>query len=210
MVAAFFQLADLAPLAGAGIDAGKRRQFEEEALPLFDSLYSGAVALTHNREEAEDLLQETFLKAWRGFGQFKPGTNLRAWLYRIMFNAYISRYRRKKRSPVSGSFDESSEVPGGTTTDDVVNERNAWLKLGDKMALEDFKQQLDSRLKTAVEALPDEFRDVLVLNVVNDLPYKEISEILDIPVGTVMSRLSRAKSMIRDRLGQNGANGLNG
>lgn len=208
MFSAFTFLSDLAPVAG--IDASKKRQFEEEALPLFDGMFGGAISLTRNREEAEDLLQETFLKAYRAFARFQPGTNLKAWLYRIMVNTYISRYRHNRRSPVSGRIDESSEVEGGTTQDDVVNERNAWLKLGDKLALEEFKQQLDDRLKSAVDSLPEEFRVVLLLNVVNDLSYREIGDALDIPIGTVMSRLSRAKAIIRDRLSQTNGTGSRG
>jgi RNA polymerase sigma-70 factor (ECF subfamily) len=192
------------------LSPARRLLFEREAMPLFDSLYPGALSLTKNRPDADDLMQETALKAFRSFHQYQEGTNLKAWLYRIMMNSYISKYRRKKRSPELGWLDGPEDAVGGTTPEQAANERNAWLVLGDKLALEDFKQQLDGPMKAAVEALPDEFRSALILNVVNELSYKEVAEVLDVPIGTVMSRLSRAKALIRARLVADGTNGIAG
>ena len=177
-----------------------REAFETQALPLLDALFGGARALARNQSDAEDLIQETYLKAYRSFHQFKPGTNLKAWLYRIMTNTWISRYRRKQRSPEQGSFDEMSAFIGEISDEEARRDQLAWIELHDSKALEELGDTLDQNLKAAIEALPDDFRHVLILNVLNELSYKEIAEALEIPVGTVMSRLSRAKSMIRDRL----------
>ncbi len=180
------------------------RMFEEEAMPLLETLYPGAYSLTRSRSDADDLLQETALKAFKSFHQYQPGTNLRAWLYRIMVNSYISKWRRKKRSPEQAELGDVVDFVAGDGPDTAEHERARWLDLQDRTAVEDFKQQLSAPLKAAIDSLPDDFRIVLIMNVVNELSYKEISEALDVPLGTVMSRLSRAKAMIRDRLASNG------
>ncbi|MCA8939435.1 MAG: sigma-70 family RNA polymerase sigma factor, partial [Planctomycetes bacterium] len=179
-----------------------REKFEAEALPLIESLYPGALALTRSRPDADDLIQETFFKAYRAFHQYNEGTNLKAWLYRIMRNAFISKYRRKKRSPEQANLDDVVDFVGGETQEDAINEKHAWLNLHDEMQVDSFKEELPEALKRAFEGLPDDFRTVLVMNVVNDMAYKEIAEALDVPLGTVMSRLSRAKSMLRERLAE--------
>lgn len=158
------------------------------------------MSLAKNRADADDLMQETVLNAYRNFHRFEPGTNLRAWLYRIMMNAFISRYRRKGRSLERASVDEVGEFLVGATPEDHEREMNAWIELGEQDALTGLKESLDDEMKAAIESLSDEFRDVLILNVINGMTYKEIGKAMGIAMGTVMSRVSRAKSMIRDRL----------
>ena len=197
---ALFSLADSGK---ASSDMAERREFfDREILPLADSLYGSAVGLTKNRADADDLLQETMLKAFRAFHQFEAGSNIRAWLYRIMMNTYISSYRKKKRTPEQGDFELAKEYVQGSTAEELINERSAYIEVGNKLALEEFVDQLDERMKAAINSLQDEYREVLILNTVNDLSYKEIAKILDIPLGTVMSRLSRAKALVRDRLNE--------
>ncbi|MCK6438647.1 MAG: sigma-70 family RNA polymerase sigma factor [Planctomycetes bacterium] len=188
------------PLAGAHSNNGKRARFEREALPLFDGLYASAMALTRNRADAEDLTQETLLKAWKNFDSYESGTNLRGWLYRIMMNAYITSYRKKRRAPGRADPEMLNDVADPGSQEQFERERAAWVELGDKLALKDFQERLDGRLSAAIDSLPDEYREVLLLSAINDLSYKEIAEAAGIPVGTVMSRLSRAKAAVRDRL----------
>lgn len=188
-----------------GVPDENRARFEELAMPLLDGLYGGAWGLTRSNADADDLLQETFLKAFRSFHQYQDGTNLRAWLYRIMVNTYISRYRKQKRSGVSASLDELGSSVDPASDEPAPEDGQRFLDLEDAKNLESQNSRkladgLSDDLKRAFEGLPEDFRLVLTLNIVNDLSYKEIAEILEIPIGTVMSRLSRAKSMIRERM----------
>ena len=147
--------------------------FAEQAMPYMDNLYGAALRMTRNQSDAEDLVQETFLKAYRGFGGFQEGTNLKAWLYRILTNTYINIYRSKKRRP-----DES-----------------------DLAEVEDL--YLYPRLaghEGAIEVLPEGFRLAVLLADVEGFAYKEIAEILDIPIGTVMSRLHRGRKALQKEL----------
>lgn len=191
------------------IGADLRDFFEREAMPLLDGLYAGAVSLTRSRSDADDLIQETALKAYRSIHQYQPGTNLRAWLYRIMVNSYISKWRRKKRSPEQAGLDDVVDFIPGDTPERIENERHAWINLADETDMASLREQLDTPMRNAIDALPDDFRIVLILNVLNGLSYKEIAEVVGTPIGTVMSRLSRAKSMIRDRIAP-GSSGQNG
>jgi len=178
----------------------RRQVFEAEAIPLLDGLYGGALSLAGNRPDADDLMQETVLNAYRNFHRYQPGTNLRAWLNRIMVNAFISRYRRKGRSPERANVDDLADALTGSTPEDATREANAWIDLRSSGALDALKEELGDELKNAIESLPDDFRDVLILNAVNGLTYKEVAEAMGVAMGTVMSRVSRAKSMIRERL----------
>ena len=158
-----------------------------------DAIYAAALRLTRNPSDAEDLVQETYLKAYRGFGGFEDGTNLRAWLYRILTNTFINTYRSKKRRPDETEFDEVEDLYlyrrlGGLEAASVG--RSAEDELLDWFS--------EAEVKDALEALPEQFRMAVLLADVEGFSYKEIAEILDVPIGTVMSRLHRGrKSMQR-------------
>jgi len=160
--------------------------FEELAMPLFDSLYNFASWLVHNKSNAEDLVQETYLKALRGFASFRPGTNFRAWMFRILRNTFLSSRTTLDRS-LTVEIDSEDDVPvlpaTCTTPESLLIERS---------------QQ--NAVRNAIEQLPVTFREVLLLCDVEDASYREISEILSIPVGTVMSRLARARKAVRESL----------
>ena len=160
-------------------------EFEDLAMPLFDSLYNFAHWLVRNREDAEDLVQETYLKAFRSFDSFQPGTNLRAWMFRILKNTSSSAYSKLARiSTVPVECEDDFPMP-----ETSVNPES--LLMG-HFVVED--------LWRAIESLPLNFREVLLLRETEDASYREISEILSIPVGTVMSRLARARMMLRESL----------
>ena len=159
--------------------------FEELAMPLFDQLYNFAHWLTQDRSEAEDLVQETYAKALRGFSSFQPGTNFRAWIYRILRNTFLtSRTGLKANVPLE--FDDSSEPSVGTETPETL-------------LIERAQQQV---VQDTMAELPVNFREILLLCEVEEMSYQEIAETLAVPVGTVMSRLSRARKTLRDRLRQ--------
>lgn len=184
----------------------RREAFEREALPLLTVLYSGALKLARNPRDAEDLVQDTYVRALERYHLFKPGTNLKAWMFRVMTNRFINLYRRRRASPVGASFEDvqafvpDSEMlrggPEARLARDFENSRN----VGALMRNTAFLDSLDERLKAALEGLADDYRDVLVLNVIGELSYRDIADELDIPLGTVMSRLSRAKSLLRERV----------
>lgn len=156
--------------------------FEELALPLFDQLYNFAHWLTQNRTEAEDLVQETYVKALRGFASFQAGTNFRAWMYRILRNTFLTSRTGLKSAPTSPLDEEVHSLEAGTpqTPETILIERS------------------DQHLaQSAIEELPMPFREILLLCEVEEMSYQEISETLSIPVGTVMSRLSRARGALR-------------
>jgi RNA polymerase sigma-70 factor (ECF subfamily) len=169
--------------------------FAEQAMPLMDSLYSAALRMTRNPADAEDLVQETYLKAYRGFGGFTQGTNLKAWLYRILTNTYINSYRAKKRRPDESDLDEVEDLYlyrrlGGLEA--AAAGRSAEDELLDWFT--------DDEVKQALEDLPEQFRMAVLLADVEGFSYKEIAEILDVPIGTVMSRLHRGRRGLQKRL----------
>ena len=171
----------------------KQRLFEEQALPLLDQLYGGAMRLTRNPQDAEDLIQETYLKAFSNFDSFKQGTNLKAWLYRIMTNAYINSYRKAKRRPVESSADELSDFQLYTTS----GQDSTGLESAEVEAL---KQMPDSEISEAMNDLPEDYRMVVYYSDVVGLAYKEIAEVMGTPLGTVMSRLHRGRKLLRAAL----------
>jgi RNA polymerase sigma-70 factor (ECF subfamily) len=172
-----------------------QKRFAEQAMEFMPSLYSAALRMTRNPADAEDLVQETYLKAYRGFGGFEQGTNLKAWLYRILTNTYINRYRQQKRRPDESDLDDVEDFYlyrrlGG------LEEARASRSAEDELM--DFFTETE--VKDAVEALPEQFRLAVLLADVEGFSYKEIAEILDIPIGTVMSRLHRGRKALQKAL----------
>ena len=169
--------------------------FADQAMPFMDSLYSGALRMTRNPADAEDLVQETYLRAYRGFGGYQDGTNHKAWLYRILTNTYINRYRAKQRRPEESNLDDVEDLflyrrLGGLEA--AARSRSAEDELMDTFS--------EFEVKEALEALPENFRLPVLLADVEGFSYKEIAEILDIPIGTVMSRLHRGRKALQKRL----------
>src|ERR1022692_1080336 len=158
--------------------------FEELAMPLFDSLYNFAGWLTGNREEAEDLVQETYLKALKGFSSFQQGTNFRAWIYRILRNTFLtSRTGLKSTATEPLDLEDNEDIlPATTNTPESI-------------LLDRLDQQL---VRQALDRLPVRYREILLLCEVEEMSYQELSSALAIPIGTVMSRLSRARRALRD------------
>src|SRR3989454_6825170 len=169
----------------SGVDL-QPASFEELAIPLFDQLYNFAHWLTQNREEAEDLVQETYAKALKGFSSFQPETNFRAWIYRILRNTFLTSRTGLKASmtvPLSTDGEETAILAPANTPEAILIERS--------------NQQL---VQGAIEQLPVHLREVLLLCEVEEMSYKEIAETLSIPMGTVMSRVSRARNALRESL----------
>lgn len=169
------------------------RAFEAQALPLLDQLYGGALRMTRNPQDAEDLVQETYLKAYKNFHSFKQGTNLKAWLYRIMTNTYINSYRKQKRRPHESSAED--------LTDSQLYTTSAHDSTGLESAeVEALKAMPDTKITQAMAELPEDYRMVVYYADVEQLAYKEIAEIMDTPLGTVMSRLHRGRKLLRKAL----------
>jgi RNA polymerase sigma-70 factor (ECF subfamily) len=169
--------------------------FADQAMELMPSLYSAALRMTRNPSDAEDLLQETYLRAYRGFSRFEEGTNLRAWLYRILTNTYINRYRAKQRRPEETSLEDAEDFYLYRRLGGLEGARAA--RSAEDELLDLFSE---TEVKEAVEALPEQFRIAVLLADVEGFAYKEIAEILDIPIGTVMSRLHRGRKGLQKRL----------
>ena len=167
-------------------------EFEAAVLPLRDELRKAALKLTHSLESAEDLVQETLLHAFRGFGQFKQGTNLKAWLMRIMFNLFISHYRHQQRTVQTVSLE-------GLLEELELAEENSDLLLDEAVSPEEIvmAKVMDDEVAKALEQLPEPFREVVILCDIEGLSYAEVAQALGIPVGTVRSRLSRARETLR-------------
>jgi RNA polymerase sigma-70 factor, ECF subfamily len=168
-------------------------RFTELAMEHMPSLYSAALRLTRNPADAEDLVQETYLRAYRGFGGFTEGTNLRAWLYRILTNTYINSYRAARRRPEIADVEDVEDLYlYHRLTPDGVPSRSA-----EEEALASFT---DDEVKAAIESLPDVFRIAVLLADVEGFSYKEIAEITDVPIGTVMSRIHRGRRALQKAL----------
>ena len=169
--------------------------FAEDGMPLMDGLYSAAMRMTRNAADAEDLVQETYLKAFNAYERFETGTNLKAWMYRILTNSYINAYRKKQRRPDESDIDDIEDLYlyrrlGGAES--AVLSRSAEDEL-----LEMFGED---EVKLALEDLPEHYRMPILLADVEGFAYKEIAEILDVPIGTVMSRLHRGRKQLQKRL----------
>lgn len=170
----------------------REARFEGEVTPLISQLFPAAMRMTRNPSDAEDLVQETLAKAYAAFHQFRPGTNLRAWLHRILANTYINSYRKKKREPVQdlGSDLQDEWHAGGDPL--LPPTRSAEAEALEKLA--------DSDILQALRELPAEFRAAIYLADIEGYPYREIAEIMDTPIGTVMSRIHRGRARLRERL----------
>lgn len=172
-------------------NADKEKLFQEEFLPHTEALLNFAFHLTYNHDDASDLVQDTFLKAYRFIDSYQKGTNAKAWLFKILKNAFINEYRKKSKMPISGELDEVGAIQDSEDS----------LGVGSlDMRQEIYRDMLGDEVLTALNSLPVDFKTVILLCDIEEFSYEEIAKIVDIPVGTVRSRLFRARNMLKEKL----------
>ncbi len=169
----------------------KQEDFEEEIIPHLDAMYNFALRLTSDPSDAEDLVQDTIVKAYRFFSSYEKGTNAKAWLFRILKNSYINNYRKKSKKPNQVDYDEVS-----TFYETIRAERTDTSDLEDKM----FRDLIDDDISNALDELPEDFRTVVLLCDVEGFTYEEIANMLDVPIGTIRSRLHRGRNLLKSQL----------
>jgi RNA polymerase sigma-70 factor (ECF subfamily) len=169
----------------------KQEDFEEEIIPHLDAMYNFALRLTSDPSDAEDLVQDTIVKAFRFFSSYEKGTNAKAWLFRILKNSYINNYRKQSKQPNQVDYDEVS-----TFYETIRAERTDTSDLEDKM----FRDLIDDDISEALEQLPEDFRTVVLLCDVEGFTYEEIANMLDVPIGTIRSRLHRGRNLLKAEL----------
>jgi len=174
------------------MELDRRKAFEAEAIPHMDALLRTALRMTRNQTDAEDLVQETMVKAYRFWDKFEPGSNCRAWLFKIMTNIFINEYRSKSRTPVSVDLDDVDE--------NFLYGQLANVDGGEDPEKKLFAKIFDDDVKKAIEELPDDFRVVVVLSFLEGFSYQEIAEIADLQLGTVKSRLHRGRKILQKQL----------
>lgn len=172
-------------------DLLKQREFNSEMIPHLDSLYNFALHLSNNHEDAEDLVQDTMVKAFRFFHSYEKGTNAKAWLFRILKNSFINRYRKVSRQPNQVDFDEISPF-----YESIRSEQSDTTDLEEVM----YRDMMGDEITRALENLPEDFRSVVILCDIDGFTYEEIANMLDVPIGTIRSRLHRGRNLLRSRL----------
>lgn len=176
----------------------RRKEFEETAMEHIDSLYNMALRLVFNKEEAEDLVQETYLKAYRFFDSFQKGTNIKAWLYKILKNTFINKYRKEIATPGEILYEDLEAVNSGLAYKQETNSTGLADTLESKYA--DFSGLLEDNVKQALDSLPAEYREAILLSDVEGLSYQDIAEIANVPIGTIKSRLNRGRKLLQKKL----------
>lgn len=169
----------------------KQKAFNEEMLPHLDALYNFALRLTYDSTDAEDLVQESLVKAYRFFHSYEKGTNAKAWLFRILRNSFINNYRKQSRQPQQIDYDEVSSF-----YETIRSEQSESTDLESKM----YSEMMDDELSNALAQLPEDFRTVVMLCDVEDFTYEEIANMLDVPIGTIRSRLHRGRNLLRHQI----------
>lgn len=169
----------------------KQADFNEEIIPHLDALYNFGLRLTAEPNDAEDLVQDTIVKAYRFFSSYEKGTNAKAWLFRILKNSYINNYRKKSKKPQEVDYDEVA-----TFYETIRAERTETSDLEDKM----FRELIDDDISKALDEIPEDFRTVVLLCDVEDFTYEEIANMLDVPIGTIRSRLHRGRNLLKAQL----------
>ncbi|TYP93932.1 RNA polymerase, sigma subunit, ECF family [Fodinibius salinus] len=169
----------------------KQEDFEDEIIPHLDAMYNFALRLTSDPSDAEDLVQDTIVKAFRFFSSYEKGTNAKAWLFRILKNSYINNYRKQSKQPNQVDYDEVA-----TFYETIRAERTDTSDLEDKM----FRDLIDDDISNALDELPEDFRTVVLLCDIEDFTYEEIANMLDVPIGTIRSRLHRGRNLLKSQL----------